>query len=500
MSILSLNPTGGALAGSASEGAPPAAPRNGCGGAGVATSGRLAQRPRPASRPAYSLPPVVGAGLTCYTTDGRTVDYANFDHAASTPALESVRDAVEAALLTYSSVHRGNGYASRVTSAHYEAARAEVAAFVGAREGDTVVFTRNTTDSFNLLAHAVPRRAKVFVFEAEHHATLLPWDARRTVRLPVPASLRDAELQLEEALATHRARTRLVVLSGASNVTGELWPVERLAAIARVHGARVALDAAQYAPHLRVDLEELGVDYVAFSGHKIYAPFGAGVLAGRADWLDAAPPYLAGGGATRAVTPAGVEWHTGAARHEGGSPNVIGAVALAAACSAITRSRETIAEHESRLGARLRDGLRAIQGVRTYAMFDDDCAAGSGVREPDDAQVGRLAVATFTVEGMDASLVSTVLSEEHGIGVRDGKFCAHLLVDSLLEDPFDDNAPTTAIRASIGLATTVEHVERLLDAVGVLAEQGPQRHYDHVAGLGWVARDGGQELDVAPLW
>lgn len=440
----------------------------------------------PASPTAYpSIPAVLSAGLACPTSDGRVVDYANFDHGASTPALVSVKQAVDTALRTYSSVHRGNGYASRVTSAYYEAAREEVRAFVGARDGDEVVFTRNTTDSFNLLARSLPRHTTVFVFEAEHHATLLPWSRRRTVRLPVPASLRDAELLLEEALAAHGGRQRLVVLSGASNVTGELWPVQRFSAIARRHGARVALDAAQYAPHRPIDLEALDLDFVAFSGHKLYAPFGAGVLVGRSDWLDAASPYLAGGGATRAVTQRGVQWHTGAARHEAGSPNVIGAVALAAACASITRHRRAIEEHEARLGARLLDGLRAIDGVETYSIFADDHE--------------RVAVATFTVDGLDASLVSTALSAEHGIGVRDGKFCAHLLVDALVEDVLDPDGPTTAVRASVGLATTDEHVERLLAAVAELAAQGPRGEYDYVEGRGWVAR-GAVELDLDLPW
>ena len=194
--------------------------------------------------------PVVGAGELIPTVHGEWVDYANFDHGASTPALASVAAAVERASLTYSSVHRGKGWNSRVSSALYEAAREEVAAFVGAREGDQVVFTRNTTDSFNLLARALPRDTTVIVFETEHHATLLPWDARRTLRLPVPASVKDAEALLRTGLKETAAvkGPRLVVLNGASNVTGEYWPLERLVPIARAAGARVALDAAQLLP------------------------------------------------------------------------------------------------------------------------------------------------------------------------------------------------------------------------------------------------------------
>jgi selenocysteine lyase/cysteine desulfurase len=440
------------------------------------------------------VPAVVTAALPVPTLGG-VVDYANFDHAASTPALVSVAQAVESTLRTYSSVHRGNGYASRVTSAWYEQARAEVAEFVGARPGDEVVFTRNSTDSFNLLASALPRDTTVFVFETEHHAALLPWKQRNTVRLPVPGSARDAETLLRTALKTRHGRHRLVVLAGASNVTGEVWPVRRLAAIAHAAGARVVLDAAQLAPHRRVSLADLDVDYVVLSGHKLYAPYGAGVLAGRADWLDAAHPYLAGGGATKSVTERGTVWHTGAARHEAGSPNVVGAVALAAACHTLRANAETVEAHERALGARLLDGLRSIDGVQTYSLFGEDH--------------DRVAVATFTVDGLDSSLVSTALSAEHGIGVRDGKFCAHLCVDALLgvlPDDLDDDltdpydvTPVTAVRASIGLATTAAHVERLLAAVADLAANGPQAEYVQTP-QGWVTSEDPREVLPARPW
>jgi selenocysteine lyase/cysteine desulfurase len=430
-----------------------------------------------------TVPAVVSENLLVPTLTG-AVDYANFDHAASTPALVSVKAAVDTALRTYSSVHRGNGWASKVTSAWYEQARAEVRSFVGAREGDEVVFTRNSTDSFNLLARALPRDTQVFVFETEHHAALLPWPARRTHRLPVPGSVADAETLLRAALKEHHGRHRLVVLAGASNVTGEVWPVRRLAAIARQAGARVVLDAAQYAPHRPVSLDDLAVDYVVLSGHKLYAPFGAGVLAGRADWLDSAQPYLAGGGATKTVTERGVEWQAGAARHEAGSPNVIGAIALAAACNALRTNGSAIERHETELGDRLRDGLSAIDGVETYSIFGPDHE--------------RVAVVTFTVDGLDSSLVSTVLSAEHGIGVRDGKFCAHLCVDALLDDPYAAG-PTTAVRASVGLATTAEHVERLIAAVADLAAHGPRAAYVN-GPQGWAPEHDPRALDVPRPW
>ncbi|MDQ1535870.1 MAG: hypothetical protein QOE58_263 [Actinomycetota bacterium] len=369
------------------------------------------------STTSFHPPKTVSEDLGVPTLHRTVVDYANFDHAASTPALESVKEAVDIALRTYSSVHRGNGYASRITSGWYEQARTQVHGFVGARADDLVIFTRSTTDSLNLLARSLPKDTTTFVFESEHHAALLPWEPSRTVRIPVPGSEQDALILLEDALRSSAATTtgpRLVVITGASNVTGELWPIESVVSLAKRYDARVVLDAAQLVPHKKVDIEALGVDYVVFSGHKLYAPFGAGVLAGRADWLDEAAPYLLGGGATAKVTHRKTVWAQGAARHEAGSPNVIGAIAIAAACATFETHRSAIEEHENKLANQLRSGLGSIDGVTTYSIFG-----------PEQDRVG---VTCFTIGNLDSSLVSAVLSAEYGIGVRDGKFCAHLLV------------------------------------------------------------------------
>jgi selenocysteine lyase/cysteine desulfurase len=284
----------------------------------------------------------------------------------------------------------------------------------------------------------------------------------------VPGSLGEAAALLEQALEAHPASTRLVVLTAASNVTGEVWPVDRFAALAHRHGARLAVDAAQLAAHRPIDLAAWDADYVAFSGHKLYAPFGAGALVGRRDWLDAGTPYLAGGGATRAVTPSSTLWQTGPARHEGGSPNVIGAIALAAACATLSRHWDAIEHHEAWLLDRLRRGLADIPGVRQLSALEDGW--------------DRVGVVAFTVAGLDPSLVSQVLSWEQGLGVRDGKFCAHLLVDRLLAE---QQPSTTAVRASIGLGTTTEAVERLLLGVRSLIAKGPLDEWSH-DGAGWV--------------
>ncbi|MFC4591300.1 aminotransferase class V-fold PLP-dependent enzyme [Sphaerisporangium corydalis] len=413
------------------------------------------------------VPAVLGADLEVPVRGGRLVAYANLDYAASAPCLEPVSAAVTAALPAYSSVHRGAGYASQLTTSRYEQARHTVRAFVGARPGDAVVFTRNTTDASNLLARCLPDGTTVVVFETEHHASLLPWSG--AVRLAPPAFPGEAVRAADEALAAIDG-PKLLVVTAASNVTGELWPIAALAHIAHRHGARILVDAAQLVPHRRLNLTALDLDYVAFSGHKLYAPFGAGALIGRADWLARAEPYLRGGGASKAVTggagqglPLDAEWSEDPEqRHEAGTPNVIGAIALAAACDALSATGWTVlVKEEERLLQLLREGLDAIEGVHELSLW--------GPGHP------RVGIVSFVVEGWTAREVAETLSADYGIGVRDGRFCAHPFVKHLLEgvgQAADGNCAdgtAGAVRASIGIGTTEEHVRRLVSALADLA-------------------------------
>jgi selenocysteine lyase/cysteine desulfurase len=421
--------------------------------------------------------PVVGRDVLVPLVTGGEVEYAALDYGASAPCLQRVWDDVAAYLPYYGSVHRGAGYLSQLSTDLYEQSRATVAEFLGLRGDDTLLFTRGTTDSLNLLASVLPRGTRVFVFETEHHAALLPWRRHAGVtQLAAPSSPAAAVAALETALAGSGDGPRLVCVTGASNVTGEIFPVAELAEVAHRYGARIVLDAAQLAPHHPVSVEELDVDWIALSAHKLYAPFGSGVLAGRSDWLDAAEPYLAGGGASKTVSRDHVEWHGGAARHEAGSPNVIGAYALAAACRAITEAGpNALVAREEALLARLRARLARIPEVRTLELFG-----------PESARVG---VLSFVVEGWNSSRFAAVLSAEYGIGVRDGLFCAHPLVRHLLggrdDQPTECGSPDgpegeqnlNAIRVSFGLGTPVEHLDRFVAAVGELVRRGARWSY-----------------------
>ncbi|WP_037668981.1 aminotransferase class V-fold PLP-dependent enzyme [Streptomyces griseus] len=426
--------------------------------------------------------PVLGSDVTVPLVTGGEVTYAALDYAASAPALQRVWDDVAAYAPYYGSVHRGAGYLSQLSTDLFENARSTVAEFLDCRVDDQLIFTRSTTDSLNLLAAALPADCQVFVFETEHHASLLPWQEARVTYLDAPRTPGEAVRTLERALADRDScGPALVCVTGASNVTGELWPVRELAAAAHAHGARIVLDAAQLAPHHPVSVRDLDVDWVAFSGHKLYAPFGSGVLAGRADWLRAADPYLAGGGASRRVTRredggVDVEWHDTAARHEAGSPNVIGAYSIASACKALTEAGfDTLVARERHLITKVREGLAGVPEVRILSLFGDDAP--------------RVGVISFVVEGWNSSHFAAALSAEYGIGVRDGLFCAHPLLRTLLgSDPqtqgecgAPEAAPgeksLNAIRVSFGAGTPDEHVDRFVSAVRELITSGAKWTY-----------------------
>ncbi|GAA0469647.1 cysteine desulfurase [Actinoplanes capillaceus] len=394
---------------------------------------------------------ILGDDLKVALPSGEVVRFAHLDYAASAPCARAAADAVQDLLPRYGSVHRGTGVRSRGSTLAYELARDVVAEFVGARASDTVIFTRNTTDALNLLARALPPGTTTIQFEGEHHANLLPWP--NPLRLPLPASAGDAVTALRQACEGLTGPAVLTV-TGASNVTGEVWPVRELAEVARAHGVRVIVDAAQLAPHAPVSLDGLGADYLAFSGHKLYAPFGAGVLAGRADWLDAAEPYLAGGGASAVVgdRPGDLTWATGPARHEGGTPNLPGAVALAAVCEALDAAdRAALHAHEQELLAGLRVGLADLPGATEVSVFG-----------PDHPRVG---IVSLALDASDPAAVARRLDAEHGIGVRAGQFCAHPLVRRLTRDGRAGSCgdgPPGLLRISFGLGSTAEDTTRLL--------------------------------------
>jgi selenocysteine lyase/cysteine desulfurase len=422
---------------------------------------------------------LVGADVEVPLVTGGTTRYVNLDYAASAPALQAVHDAVEELLSWYSSVHRGAGFKSRASTAAYEGARESIRRFVNGREDDAVIITRNTTDSINLLAGTLPEGTHVVAFAGEHHANLLPWKRIGVRYLEVPES---PASMLDSLAATLEDLPRcedphLVAATGASNVTGEIWPIAEIAEVAHRFGARLLVDAAQLAPHAPIDMQRDGIDFLALSGHKLYAPYGAGALIGERDWLSSGDPFLRGGGAVKLVTIDETLWADLPDRQEAGSPNVVGAVALGVACDTLAAAgMDRIATEEANLAAYARTRLAEIDGFRHYRVWDAD--------HP------RTGLLTFNLGETPYDLIAAVLSAEHGIGIRHGCFCAHPLMVRLLrvaDDEVDRLMSETraghherlpgAARMSLGLGSTRSDIDALADALRAIATDGPQWTY-----------------------
>ena len=423
---------------------------------------------------------LVGAETEVPLVTGGTRRYVNLDYAASAPALQAVHDAIEELLGWYSSVHRGAGFKSRASTAAYEGARESIRDFVNARPDDAVIITRNTTDSINLLAGTLPEGTHVVAFAGEHHANLLPWKKIGVRYLPVPETPAEMLEQLATTLRDlpHCEDPHLVAATGASNVTGEMWPLAQISEVAHEHGARLLVDAAQLAPHAPIDMQRDGIDYLALSAHKLYAPYGAGALIGERDWLSAGDPFLRGGGAVKIVTVDETVWADLPDRQEAGSPNVVGAVAMGVACDALAAAgMDRIAAEEAELLTYARERLAGVEGFEHYRIWPAD-----------HPRVGLL---TFNLLGVPYDLLAAVLSAEYGIGIRHGCFCAHPLMMRLLR--VDDAEAQRLIdatrgggherlpgaaRMSLGLGSTKADIDALADALRAIATDGPRWTYE----------------------
>lgn len=422
---------------------------------------------------------VVGSDTAVPVLGGGTRRYVNLDHAASTPPFGAVLRAVSDFSRWYANVHRGTGFKSRLSSAAYDDARRVVERFVGADPAhDMAVFTRNTTEALNHLAQrlTLPPGSVVISTQMEHHSNDLPWRrVARVVHVGLDAAGAVDEDALRRALASHRGHVALLAVSGASNVTGIINPVHRWARLAHQAGARIVVDGAQLVPHRAVHMRPADdpehLDFLAFSAHKMYAPFGTGVLVGPRAFFAGGEPRLAGGGTVDIVDLERVVWAAAPDREEAGTPCIVGAVALAAAIAEYQRiGWSAIRAHEQALTREALSGFAAIPGVRVYGDADPARAAD------------RLGVIAFNIEGLPHALAAAILSDEWGIGTRSGCFCAHTYVKSLLgigaaesaavEDRIvrgDRGDVPGTVRASFGLSNAPDDALRLVEAVRQVA-------------------------------
>ncbi len=424
---------------------------------------------------------IAGIEVEVPVAGGGTRRFVNLDHAASTPPFKAVLAAVNELAPWYSNVHRGAGFKARLSSWAFEEAREEIHRFIGADPvGDVTIFTRNTTEAVNHLAARLPLGpdAVVLVTGMEHHSNDLPW--RRVARVVHVGLTLDGlvdEVDLQRKLRTHRESIRLLAVTGASNVTGVVNPIHTYARWAHAAGAEILVDAAQLVAHQPVDMHAgpaaEHLDYVVFSGHKMYAPFGVGVLAGSRKSLLVGEPYQVGGGTVDLVDLDEVDWAGLPDREEAGTPCVLGAVALAAATRVYRRlGWDLIEAHESAVTRHAWQELAGIRGLTLYAASDHN----------------RLGVIAFNLEGVPHALLAAILNHEYAIGTRSGCFCAHpylkhlLAIDSVQMSALraqmaagDRSSVPGAVRASFGLGTTIAEVDGLVTALGDIA-QGRYRH------------------------
>src|SRR3954451_12935894 len=370
--------------------------------------------------PAFTAGQFVGDDLWVPVLDGGPRQYVDLDTAATSSASVAVTEAVQEFLPWYASVHRGAGIRSQITSARYEDARDIMVRFVGADPATHLaLFPRNTTEALNLLAYRLRlTKGDVVVTTAvEHHANLLPWARHARLRTVKVDQRGTFDVAAVEAALDEHPRPKVLAVSGGSNVTGWLPDLRAIAAAARQRGVLVVVDGAQLVPPRPVDISALGIDVIAFSGHKMYAPFGAGALIAPKALFRGGEPFLVGGGAVGAVSFDDVIWAEGPDRDDAGSPNVIGVVALVASADELRSDGwSSVLSHEEHL-------------VRS---LDSELASGPGLRRLGRVTGDRLPVAAFTLEGLPHGLLAARLANEYAIGTRSGCFCAHPYMGRLL--------------------------------------------------------------------
>ncbi len=411
--------------------------------------------------------------------DGSQVTYINFDNAASTPTFYPVADHLREFLKWYSNVHRGTGFKSQLSSWVFEKARETITRFVGADEAEHVtLFTKNTTEAINKLANRLPLKPDDVVLTTlmEHHSNELPW--RRVAQVEHIGLEADGTLSLADfrkKLEKYAGRVKLVAVTGASNVTGYINDFHTIAALAHAAGARVLMDAAQLCPHRPVSMlpvsDPAHLDYLVFSAHKVYAPYGIGVLVGLRGTFEEGEPDAVGGGMVDIVNLEEAYWADLPDKEEAGTPDIVGVVVLGKIIKIIEQiGWEVIIRHEAELTAYALEKLAKIEGVEIYG--DTDPAT----------TVNRLGVISFNIKDVPHNLAAAVLNYEGGIGVRAGCFCAHtyvkylLKVDRVTEKQYEDeirkrnraNIPGT-LRMSFGLYNAREEIDRLCDMVAKIA-------------------------------
>ena len=381
---------------------------------------------------------------------GRPLVY--LDNAATSQKPQQVLDAIMEAYTRWNSnIHRGVHHLSQVATMHHEDARKTIAAFIGARSSDEIVFTKGTTDSLNALAFAIgsflQAGDEIIVSGLEHHSNIVPWqmvcERKKAVLRHIPLR-EDQTLDTEAFKSLLSEKTKLVSVAHVSNVLGTVQPIEDIIRLAHEKGIPVCIDGAQSVPHMRVDVQALDCDFMAFSGHKMYAPTGIGVLYGKREWLDRLPPHEGGGEMINHVRWEGTTYNELPYKFEAGTPNYVGSYALHKAIEYMQSvGLDTIEQHERELTRYCEAQLKQIDGVRIYAEGRP--------------KAGVLSFNLYNGEQIIHPFDIGTLLDQQGVAVRTGHHCAQPLIEEM-------GVPGT-VRVSFGLYNDQNDVDAFIAAL-----------------------------------
>jgi cysteine desulfurase/selenocysteine lyase len=376
------------------------------------------------------------------------------DNGATSQKPQSVIDAiVNYYTTTNSNVHRGVHTMSQQATDGYEGARSKVREFINAGKDEEIIFTRNTTEGINLVAHSYGRQNigpgdDIIVSNMEHHSNIVPWQMlceEKGANLKVVPIDDSGELIMDEYEKMLSPRTKLVSITHVSNALGTILPAAQIVAMAHAHGAPVLLDGAQAVPHMPVDMKELDCDFYVFSGHKLYAPTGIGILYGKEEYLNAMPPFLGGGEMIKSVTFEKTIYNDLPYKFEGGTPDIAGAIGLGAAIDYVNAlGFDDITAHEEELLEYGTVALSSIEGLRIVGTA-----------------ANKAGILSFVMDKAHPHDIGTILDEQ-GIAVRTGHHCAQPVMQRF-------QIPATA-RASLAFYNTKEDIDALVKGIDRVLE------------------------------
>ncbi|WP_425449649.1 aminotransferase class V-fold PLP-dependent enzyme [Dethiothermospora halolimnae] len=418
---------------------------------------------------------VVGIDKKVMTKNGKKVNYVNFDNAASTPTIKPVLNKLNNFLQWYSSIHRGTGYKSRISTDVYDKCHEIVGNFVNCDlDKNTVIFVKNTTEAINKLSYrlGLSKNDIIITTLMEHHSNDLPWrNKSKTIHCNI---LDDGTLDLnflEHKLKINKGRIKLVTVTGCSNVTGIVNDIHHIATLAHKYNSKLLVDGAQLIPHRKINMKGYNskdyIDFLVLSGHKMYAPFGSGALIGPKNIFLKGEPEYVGGGTISSVTQYNSYWADLPDKEEAGTPNVVGAVALAESCKILDEiGMDNIKKHEKKLTKHILKELKAINNLKLYSQFNNKKVKDT------------VGVISFNIQDIPHDLLAAILSYDYGIGVRNGCFCAHPYIHRLLnlssteisklqKNLIFKNLSSTPglVRVSFGMYNTLDEIDYLLSSL-----------------------------------